>query len=119
MLQRVQSIYIALAVLLLVLSYSMSVLLLTLAVVAEVVLVFALFSYKNRSRQMRLCDIALVVETLWVVAFAGFYLWANDDGYLRLTFTAFLPLGAIIFTILARRGIKKDDDLVKSADRIR
>ncbi len=93
--------------------------LLSLAVVAEVVLLFALLSYKHRGRQMRLCDIAVVVEVLWVVAFAVFYLWWNDDGFLRLKASVFFPLGAIILTILARRGIKKDDDLVKSADRIR
>ncbi len=119
MLQRVQSIYIALAVILLVLSYSKSMLLVGLAVVAEVVLVFALLSYKDRRRQMQLCDVAIVVETLWVVAFVVMYIWANADGFLRLRLTTFLPLVAIVLTLLARRGIKKDDDLVKSADRIR
>ena len=31
----------------------------------------------------------------------------------------FLPIGSIILLVLANKAIKKDEDLVKSADRIR
>ena len=34
-------------------------------------------------------------------------------------FTKLVPVVAIIFLVLANKSIKKDDDLVKSADRLR
>ncbi len=116
MIQRIQSVYLALAVLLLVLSsYQPSLLLLVLSIIGMVALVIALFGYHNRRRQMRLCAVAAVVIVAWILAYVTLLLTHR----LALHIVALAPVVALALTLLARRAIKKDDELVRAADRIR
>ncbi len=151
MLQRVQSIYIALAFILLVLCCSMPLatfepqgmgfpstmytlalmeqgggvkayhpaLLFIITILAELALAAAFLSFKNRRRQMALCSTAVVIEILWVVAYAVLCYYLREDTILHVKIAACFPLIAVILTLLARRGIRKDDELVRSVDRIR
>ena len=151
MIQRIQTVYLALAVILLVLCccmplatfepagmgkssvmYSLAIIngdgaiasllpiaLFFVVVLAEIVSVFAIMGYKNRRRQMKLCLLAIFLEILWVVGYAG-QLLSVDNGFTpRVCVAASFPLIAIILTFMARRAIKKDDDLVRSAERFR
>lgn len=79
--------------------------------------------YKTRKKQMGLCKIMLLLSLAWV----GFFLSGvntlralSGAGYqFKLyPFTAIVVL-VPLFIVLALRGIKKDDDLVRSADRLR
>lgn len=79
--------------------------------------------YKSRKKQMGLCKIMLLLSLAWV----GFFLSGVNTlralsgvGYqFKLyPFTAIVVL-VPLFIVLALRGIKKDDDLVRSADRLR
>ncbi len=88
-------------------------------VFAELILIFALLGFKNRRRQMMLCSAATIFELLWVIAFCVLCLYLREDTVLHIKVASFFPLAAIILTLMARRMIKKDDDLVRSADRIR
>lgn len=80
-----------------------------------------IFKYKNRVLQMRLCKLVmLVLFTTLVVGAIYFYrigqmLQVNG----QIAFGAIIPLIAFGFVLLAHRNIKKDEKLVRSADRIR
>ena len=82
--------------------------------------VAAIFSYKNRLFQARLCVWAIVFNAAWYL-YAG-YCWLNlpaDSGTFKPSFTICLPLISMSFYEMARRGIMKDERLVRAADRIR
>lgn len=83
----------------------------------------AIFSYKNRRAQMKMTK-----AVIWLVLFnyiaIGAYTYTN---FTRLSGGTPLdirpgiafPLLTAIFAFLAYRGIRRDDELVRSADRIR
>ena len=83
--------------------------------------VTAIFLFKRRKLQLKMTaaiiilafclTISLVLYLITVIRIFGAEL---VPGYKMV-----LPLLIIIFTFLAYRGIKKDDDLVKSYDRLR
>ena len=91
------------------------------SLLAAVMALVAVFSYKQRVRQMRLC----VYGILAVLAFhvvLGVQAWIMYDALgamPELTLTAQLPLISVIFFILAGRAVKRDEALVRSMDRIR
>jgi hypothetical protein len=79
-----------------------------------------IFIFKNRAIQKR---IAIVV----IILIAGLSFWVSQvalkipGGTAGASFGigAFLPILAIIWCFLAIRGIKKDESLIRSADRLR
>lgn len=88
-------------------------------------LVAIIFMYTNRKRQLRLTRIVTLLTTAVVV-----FLFITDNSiraYLEqggkvsncFGLSAGLPLLMIVFTFLAERGIRKDEELVKSMDRLR
>ena len=81
---------------------------------------FAIFLYKNRPLQARLCTWCIVFDLAWGVylMFCIFNLFAAL-GTLHVTATAFLPAVSLLCFVLARRGIVADEKLVRAADRIR
>ena len=96
---------------------------LVLAAIISVLAVVSLASFSNRVRQMKL---GFLNTLLIVILFAlMFYQIMEADkllahpvyGEYRMGF--FLPLFALGFNILANFYIKRDEDLVRSADRIR
>jgi peptidoglycan/LPS O-acetylase OafA/YrhL len=83
--------------------------------------VIAIFLYKNRKLQIRCCH---VLVTLNIILFASLLLFSNqlydhDFEKGKLQWPAYLPVIAIIDAFIAGRYIKKDEELVRSADRIR
>lgn len=93
---------------------------------AALVALIAIFLYKNRERQHKVIILAQGLTVLHLLAlYLGLYL-ANalyvrtSSGIDGVMLTALvLPLAAYILFLLARRGVKKDIDLVKSMDRLR
>lgn len=102
-------------------------LLLLLAVLAGgVIALAAVFLYSNRSLQAKLVAIFIMLAT--VTGILGGYLLYKDVERIRsLTdassfgfgFGSILPLAAALLGYLALRGIRKDDKLVRSMDRLR
>lgn len=86
-----------------------------------VMIIITIVRFRNRSGQIKLAYFCiLLLICLMVVIY--FFAWngSNDLGgsyYLKLQ--ASFPLVAAVFTYLAIRAIAKDDNLVKSIDRIR
>lgn len=90
-----------------------------------VLLVAIVFFYKNRQRQLLLARTANLL-TMAVVVFLfitdnSIRAYLAQGGRLENTFgiSAGLPLLMIVFILLAERGIRKDQALVKSMDRLR
>lgn len=84
-------------------------------------IVGAIFFYKRRKRQMSLCFIVIVLQIIiTILAFIQIGTLKNMQGTLvSYKFPLVFPLISAVFTYLAYRGIKKDEELVKSYDRLR
>lgn len=82
--------------------------------------VFAIFLFKNRMLQARLCVVNILLILVWM-ALCAYYVFATqpESCHLEMSFTAALPAVSLILYILARRSIIKDEKLVRAADRIR
>ena len=81
--------------------------------------VLTLFSYKNRTRQIKM-TIGAVLLLVGLLSMFFIYTYSSYSGA-QITFkiSAIFPLIAIVFNYLAIRAIKKDDALIRSIDRIR
>lgn len=80
----------------------------------------AVFLYRKRPLQAKLCVWSIVFCLAWYVYYAFALLNGFGHEYtFHLQFAACLPLVAIIALVLARQGIIHDEKLVRSADRIR
>ena len=79
--------------------------------------IFALFLFKNRKLQIRICliNIALLFMN---ISYIYFYFTEINTEH-SISPLIMTPLAAILFLLLALRTIKKDEELVRSADRIR
>lgn len=83
----------------------------------------AIFLYNNRSLQLRFGYLIIVMAILLPVV--SYILFLNYSKGLSTTLTVddgigtYLPIGIIIFAVLANRFTKKDENLVRSMDRLR
>ncbi len=80
-----------------------------------------IFQYRNRKRQLIFSNLTVML-LLGLTSMMYFDIWKirgllGGSYSMQPTFT--FPLIAMILIYLAMRGIKKDEDLVKSIDRIR
>lgn len=85
------------------------------------VTLMAIFAYKNRKSQSRICLFSMLFMLAWYVAYAmfGFVFPSIDNASFLPSLVAALPLVNIILLIMARRSIIADEALVRAADRIR
>ncbi len=89
-------------------------------VVAAALACFAIFTYRRRSLQMKLCVYAVLLIVIWISTLAFIALLKIRAGItFRPLLASVLPLLAVCLFLLARRSIAKDERLVRSADRIR
>lgn len=102
-----------------------TVVLIALTVLSSLVSFATIFLYKNRLLQIRLCWLTIVlsiaITPLLVLSYFSIDLTPyqgigiDTDPWIGM----FLPTTSLVFTLLALRAIKKDEALVRSADRIR
>lgn len=79
-----------------------------------------IFNFKKRSLQKRLCFVLIAMVVLlsfWIFT----YVQKIPGGLANISYNAgiALPILAIVFCVLAVRGITKDEQLLRSADRLR
>ncbi len=88
---------------------------------AMIVGAVSIFLYKNRLRQIAVVNyFLLLVLLLFATIFA--YAWAFAEvakSALDFAPGIVLPIAAYVFGWLARRSIRKDEELVRAADRFR
>lgn len=89
--------------------------------VSAVISVVAIILFKNRGKQMRLCNWAVFVILIYYIArYSCIISISNKFDYkFNVNVSDFLPLIALVLIVMARVAINKDDKLVKAADRIR
>ena len=80
----------------------------------------AIFSYKNRKSQFMLGRLNIILNFFLL----GFFVYQslNLSGETVVSekgIGMLLPIISIVFLVLANKAIKKDEDLVKSVDRLR
>ena len=86
----------------------------------------AIFLYKNRPRQRQVIVVAQVLTTVLLIVFCG-GLYLADALYVRtaqgldvgMLVVLLLPIVAYVLFLLARRGVEKDIERVRSMDRLR
>lgn len=81
-----------------------------------------IFLYVNRSLQKRLCYMAILMQVLFLVVMVATVNKLLPDGIHGIEgfqIAATFPLINIILIYLAIRGINKDEELIKSMDRLR
>lgn len=91
------------------------------AVIAVAVPIVTVFRFNNRRLQLKLADLALCADILWYAA-AALYAWSCKGALHAETGLAagvFAPMLAVIAILLAKRAIRRDEALVRAADRIR
>ena len=103
--------------------------LVVLAILVGAIALLSVFLYKNRVRQMRVVTVGFLLNVIYVFVL---FFWAVDAygktmaqamgcGDPKVTWLAgaYAPIVAIVFFVLAHRGIKKDEMKVRAADRLR
>lgn len=80
-----------------------------------------IFLYKNRILQMRICmyNFILLLGLQGVIAYTVYATASNLKAEVFLQYAAVLPVVAAILHLIAFKYIKRDEELVKAADRIR
>ena len=83
--------------------------------------ILSILSYKKRQNQFVLCRLNIILNLILLGLFlyhslnlSGETLVVSEKGI-----GMFLPIFAIVALVLANKAIKKDEDLVKSVDRLR
>ena len=90
-------------------------------IIIPLISLIAIFLYKNRKIQLRLTMI-VIASVIGFIFLSGFYSMKIITGYGAEMVPGFkmgIPVLLLVFAFLAYRGIKKDDQLVKSYDRLR
>jgi hypothetical protein len=84
-----------------------------------------IFLFKKRMLQIRLCYAGIVL-TAGAQLMIAWYLWQARTVISQFTVNAMamtmadaMPLASIVFTVMAIRGVIRDEALVRSLDRIR
>jgi hypothetical protein len=90
-------------------------------ILIPVISVLAIFLYKNRKLQLKITLILIIVSIL-LIAISTYYGISIINSY-HASFVPgikmLIPFLILVFAILAYTGIKKDEALVKSYDRLR
>ena len=87
--------------------------------VLALVSVISIFLFSNRKLQMRIIFLTIIYSILFILLFsAGLYLHIRNDRFHPQP-ALLLPVFALIFNFLAYKGVKHDEELVKSMDRLR
>ena len=124
MIQRIQTVYLLIASglcfsLLAFESYS-STLMTLLVIVAGLMDLISIFLYKDRATQIKMGKLNILIGA--VLLFGSAYLFhsmgmeVQSPGFVE---PIAMILLSVIMIVMANQSIKKDDDLVKSADRLR
>ncbi|MEM1217036.1 MAG: DUF4293 domain-containing protein [Bacteroidota bacterium] len=92
---------------------------LAIVALAGAVLLVTIFLYNNRKLQMNLTKVGVLL-VIGACLFGGYTYWGDSaKSVAEPAVGVALPVLALIFAWLAHRGIKSDEKLVQSMDRLR
>lgn len=89
-----------------------------------VLAVFAVFQYKNRPFQVKLTNMGVLMSIALIMGIFFLYIpmiekKINIVPDYSHAYGIYFPLVAMVFMVMANRAIKRDEKLVRSADRLR
>ncbi len=130
MIQRIQSLYLLLLAIFSIIGlfflpfFDLSLIIFSNAVLLKVYFaqsitlsIISLFLFKKRKAQLWINRIQMGIQLLFIILLI--YAWASGRiTNIHLTWLA-LPFQAIVFLFLSNKGISKDEDLIRSVDRLR
>lgn len=93
------------------------------AILLIILPIVAIFMYRNRPKQIKLTRFTLIINILLVLKLffymEGDFQFPKSVPSITYLWESYLTLITVFMLYMAQRAIKKDDDLVKSADRLR
>ncbi|BEG98501.1 DUF4293 domain-containing protein [Bacteroides sedimenti] len=94
---------------------------LAILILAAMIAFATIFLFKNRKLQMRMCVFNSLIIAGYYLVYLMFILMTKGSSNVsfQFSFGLCLPVISLILTYLAFRSIRKDDAMVKAADRIR
>lgn len=90
--------------------------------IATLISAYSIFLYGNRQRQMAVVSISFIFYSISIALMSLYLMSASRiiaESELSLGISFFLPIAAFFSNLIALRAISKDEQLVKSVDRIR
>ena len=87
----------------------------------SVLAVICIFLYKNRKQQIKLCRVGGLLTMAEIVFIVISYFNTKEiaESELSLGYVVFILPISTLFFFLAAKAVKKDDELIRSVDRIR
>lgn len=123
MIQRKQSVFLLLSVILGVLTLSVqfySWVMFVVLLLAASLNLYTIFLYKKRMRQASLCLVSILFYIVWYITLVVYSRQVvSDASDFHLVWSDVLPAVCIILNFMARKAIIADEKLVRAADRIR
>lgn len=93
---------------------------LTVTSVIALLLFLSIFLYRNTRQQKRLTIVSMLLIVVCCVTEGFVYFgWGTIKAEMEWQGSIFLLLGALLFAMMAYRGITHDEKLLKAADRLR
>lgn len=91
------------------------------SILAGFISFLAIFLFKKRSLQIRLTWVAFIFKAILATGLVSLFMYFKyvQDSWIGYGLAVLMPFFGLILDFLAIKGIKKDDALVKSLDRIR
>lgn len=88
---------------------------------SSALILLSILSYKKRQNQFVINRLAIILNLILLGLFVYRSLTVSGDSpaVSEKGIGMFLPIVSIVFLVLANKAIKKDEDLVKSVDRLR
>ena len=123
MIQRIQSVYLVLALVLSVVTafaghHSWPLMAVQLGI--AVLNLYTTFIYKHRNRQSLYCLVAIFLHFGWYIGLIVYSKHVAPDAQnFQLAWPDVMPMISVILTFLARRAILADEKMVRAADRLR
>ena len=87
--------------------------------ISALLAMFSIFKYQNRQLQFVLGRIIILINLFLLGILIYLSLNIPGEASSEKGIGMFIPIVAILFAVLANKAIKKDEDLVKSVDRLR
>lgn len=120
--QRKQTIYLIIAALLMIVHacFFNDGIMLGMDIATAFFAIVSIFMYSNRKKQIYFCNAGSLFIVLWMAYFCYEKFYVNTEGLSTdLLHGPILPIATYSMFRLAIKGIKHDEELIRSADRIR
>ncbi len=96
-------------------------LMLTLVILISLLALIDIFLFKNLQRQMTVCFVDIIIGLAMLVAIGiqAFYVGGREGVTLTWSWYLVLPVLSVIFLMMAHKAMSRDKKLLRDADRLR